>query len=263
MFTTRLSDDISRRVAGSSLLSGQGPQLASLALEGRTNVVVASAPVDYRTLMLGIVRESLSNAMHDVFLVAAAVALASALVALFVRSRDVPEQEVPAGAATVPALLVATRRASAQVRVARLEPAPVEPVPVAVAREIVHTAVPALPLASVMALGAAPVAKEGTQVPTTPSTGTTGATGATDGSATGATPALIDFHGLVAAPASSRPDLVTAPDQSLVAIGTLVAHAATANLGVVGAGSLAGQVSKSQDGLPLKAEVALVCPCEP
>ena len=64
----------------------------------------------------------------------------------------------------------------------------------------------------------------------------------------------------MAAAASARPDLIPAPDQSLVAIETLVAHVATASLGVVGAGSLAGQVSKSQDGLPLKAEVALVSP---
>ena len=136
VFTSRLSDDISRRVAGSSQLSGQGPQLASLALEGRTNVLVGSASVGYRPLMLGIVRESLSNAMHEVFLVAAAVALASALVALCVRSRDVPKQELPARAAAVQALVVATRRvAPGQVPVAGLKRVPVERVPVRVVEE--------------------------------------------------------------------------------------------------------------------------------
>jgi Carboxypeptidase regulatory-like domain len=60
------------------------------------------------------------------------------------------------------------------------------------------------------------------------------------------------------AAASQAADLELRPDRRAIAIGTLATGGTKAGLEVLGPGSLAGQVLKSKDGLPVKAELALV-----
>ncbi|HXW80198.1 MAG TPA: MFS transporter, partial [Acidimicrobiales bacterium] len=174
VFATRLSDDITSRIAGSSQLSGQGPQLAGLALEGRTRLMVGSAPSDYRSVMLGIVRESFSDAMHEAFVVAAGVALASAVVALCIRSRDLPGHGARTSAATVPALVVAIPRAVPA-------PAPLAPLPPAPA-ELVGGPIGDVSQVAVPAFKAVPAVPVGQVVPAVPPTAGNAADNATEAS---------------------------------------------------------------------------------
>lgn len=90
IFATQLSDNISNRTARFSGLTNNNPTIASLVLDGHTAKAVSSAPVALRSQLLPIIQRSFAGAMHEVFVVAAVVALASAVLALSVRSSDVP-----------------------------------------------------------------------------------------------------------------------------------------------------------------------------
>ena len=92
VLATRLTDDLNRALSSSPTLVGQGPQLTTLVLNGQIGQAATApgAPAG----MLGIIHRSFADSMHEVFLVAAVVALASAVLALSVRSRDVPRAPV-------------------------------------------------------------------------------------------------------------------------------------------------------------------------
>jgi hypothetical protein len=90
IFVTQLSDHIPDRTAGFAQLANENPTIASLVLDGHTARAVSSAPAAVRSQILPIIRSSFSGAIHDVFFVAALVALASAVLALLTRSSDVP-----------------------------------------------------------------------------------------------------------------------------------------------------------------------------
>ena len=94
VFSTRLDDGITKGLAGIPQLADQVPRIASLVMQGRTAQAVRLAGPAARANVLPVVRQSFANAMHEVLLVAAGVALVSAALALLVRSRDVPR---PAG----------------------------------------------------------------------------------------------------------------------------------------------------------------------
>ncbi len=122
VFATRLTDEISSRISAFPQLSGQGPQIAGLVLDGRTNVAVKSAPALVRPALYSVIHTSFTQTMHEVFLVAAGVALVSAILALSIRSSDVRKQgTVVDEVAIVPALaaLSAGERPRAQ-----LDPGP-------------------------------------------------------------------------------------------------------------------------------------------
>jgi hypothetical protein len=92
VLATRLTDDLNGALSASPRLVGQGPQLTTLVLDGQIGQAASTpgAPAG----MLGIIHRSFADSMHEVFLVAAVVALASAVLALSVRSRDVPRAPV-------------------------------------------------------------------------------------------------------------------------------------------------------------------------
>jgi len=93
IFITQLSDHISDRTAGFAQLANENPTVASLVIDGRTAQAVSSAPAAVRSQILPIIQAGFAAAIHDVFLVAAFVALASAVLALLTRSSDVPRSE--------------------------------------------------------------------------------------------------------------------------------------------------------------------------
>jgi MFS family permease len=93
IFITQLSDHISNRAAGFSQLANENPTIASLVIDGHTAQALSSAPAAVRTQILPIIQAGFASAIHDVFLVAAVVALASAALALLTRSSDVPRIE--------------------------------------------------------------------------------------------------------------------------------------------------------------------------
>ena len=117
VFATRLSDELSSRLSAFSQLSGQGPQMAGLVLEGRRAAAVSAVPANVRPVLLSAVQTSFAAAMHEVLLVASAVGVLSGLLALSIRSSDVPRQKkarqevqtVPVLARTNRAELVAGR----------------------------------------------------------------------------------------------------------------------------------------------------------
>ncbi len=88
VLATRFDDELSNALAALGQLSNHGPQIANLVLEGRTSVAVGAAPPGADLTVLYDVQKSFADALHEVFLVAAVVALASSLLALLVRSRD-------------------------------------------------------------------------------------------------------------------------------------------------------------------------------
>ena len=98
VLATRLTDDLNTALSSSAPLTGQGPRLTSLVLNGQIGQAASTpgAPAG----MLGIIHRSFADSMHEVFLVAAVVALASAVLALSVRSRDVPRTPVRGARAT-------------------------------------------------------------------------------------------------------------------------------------------------------------------
>ena len=93
VFATRLTDEISSHISALGQLSGQGPQVAGLVLEGRTVQAINAAPAGMRPFLLSAVHTSVTGAMHEVLLIASAVALLSAVLALAIRSSDVPRQK--------------------------------------------------------------------------------------------------------------------------------------------------------------------------
>ncbi len=117
VFATRLSDELSSQLSAFSQLSGQAPQMAGLVLEGRRAAAVSAVPANIRPLLLSAVQTSFAGAMHEVLLVASAVGVLSGLLALSIRSSDVPRQKearqevqtVPVLASTSRAELVAGR----------------------------------------------------------------------------------------------------------------------------------------------------------
>jgi MFS family permease len=90
IFVTQLSDHISDRTAGFAQLANENPTIASLVLDGRTAQAVSATPATIRSQILAIIQAGFNGAIHDVFFVAAFVALASAVLALLTRSSDVP-----------------------------------------------------------------------------------------------------------------------------------------------------------------------------
>ncbi len=150
LFATRLTDGLSSRLSTFSQLSGQGPQIAGLVLEGRSAAAIDAAPKAMRPVISSAVQMSFAAAMHDVFLVSSAVAMISGLVALSIRSRDVPSREV-AMAASSRAGLATAERARAQLvpgPLARSQARPAEVLrPPVVHVEVVHAEVAAPPVA--------------------------------------------------------------------------------------------------------------------
>ncbi len=90
IFATQLNDHISERTAGFPQLANENPSIASLVLDGHTAQAVSSAPAAVRSQIVPIIHTGFAGAVHDVFFVAAFVALASAVLALSTRSSDVP-----------------------------------------------------------------------------------------------------------------------------------------------------------------------------
>ena len=95
VLATRLTDDLTGALSATSRRAGQGPQLATMVLDGQISKATSTpgAPAG----MLGIIHRSFADSMHEVFLVAAVVAAASAVLALSVRSSDVPRTPISAG----------------------------------------------------------------------------------------------------------------------------------------------------------------------
>jgi predicted MFS family arabinose efflux permease len=122
VFATRLSDELSSRLSVFSQLSGQGPQVAGLVLEGHRAAALSAVPAGVRPVLLSAVQTSVSAAMHEVLLAASAVGVLSGLLALSIRSSDVPRQKrarqevqtVPALASTNRTELIAGSRPRAQ-----------------------------------------------------------------------------------------------------------------------------------------------------
>ncbi len=141
LFATRLTDELSTRLSTFSQLSGQGPQMAGLVLEGRSSAPISAAPRALRPVLSSAVQTSFAAAMHDVFLVSSAVAFISGLLALSIRSRDVPTGD-RAMAAPTWAGLVTAERGFAQLApgpIARSKARPAEVVrPPVVHVEVVH-----------------------------------------------------------------------------------------------------------------------------
>jgi MFS family permease len=90
IFVTQLSDHISDHTAGLAQLASQNPTIASLVLDGHTAQALSSSPAGLRSEILQIIQRGFAGAIHDVFFVAAFVALGSAVLALSTRSNDVP-----------------------------------------------------------------------------------------------------------------------------------------------------------------------------
>jgi EmrB/QacA subfamily drug resistance transporter len=142
VFSTRINDGITNGLSGIPQLLDQVPRVASLVLQGRTAQAVSLAGPTARANVLLVVQRSFADAMHAVLLVAAGVALASAALALLVRSRDVPRPIdrtgrrssgtgragsalAPTGEANVPvALSSSVARAGAPGNASRVEPPP-------------------------------------------------------------------------------------------------------------------------------------------
>jgi MFS family permease len=93
VFATRLSDELSSRSSAFSQLSGQAPQMAGFVLEGRRAAVVSAAPTNVRPVLLSAVQTSFASAMHEVLLVASAIGVLCGLLALSIKSSDMPRQK--------------------------------------------------------------------------------------------------------------------------------------------------------------------------
>ena len=100
VLATRLTDDLNSALASSGRLAGGGPQLTSLVLTGQ--IAQATSTPGAPAGLLGMIHRAFADSMHEVFLVAAIVALASAVLALSVRSRDVPRAPVRGARAIAP-----------------------------------------------------------------------------------------------------------------------------------------------------------------
>ena len=125
VFATRLSDELSSQLSAFSQLSGQG-QMAGLVLEGRRAAAVSAVPANVRPVLLSAVQTSFAAAMHEVLLVASAVGVLSGLLALSIRSSDVPRQKKARQAVQTVPVLASTNRAELVAGSARaqLDPGP-------------------------------------------------------------------------------------------------------------------------------------------
>ena len=145
VLATRLTDDLNSALSSSTRLAGEGPQLTNLVLNGQIGLAASTpgAPAG----LLGIIHHAFADSMHEVFLVAAIVALASAVLALSVRSRDVPRAPVRGARATSrrPALLAVPAPAAAVAEPSL--PVPVVPEP-ALSEPVVPEPAPLEPVAS-------------------------------------------------------------------------------------------------------------------
>jgi MFS family permease len=235
VFATRLTDEISSRVSTFPQLSGQGPEVAGIVLDGRTSAAIRSAPALVRPALHSVVQTSFTQAMHQVFLVAAGVAIVSAVLALSIKSSDVRNQaEVLEGVAIVPALaaltagekpraeLVPGPSVPTELQPAELGPSTVTPAEALVVdvapKEVVTVDLATIDLASRPSPPAAPVGAE-----------------------------------LATVPVGGTPNQETTPTDV-----TLTRGRAGDVLELAGLGSLAVKVTRSKDGSPLKAELALL-----
>ena len=121
VFATRLKDDIANAFTAVPQLAGYAPRVTELVLGGQSRGAVLAVPRLVRVDVPPIVAQGFVSAMHSVLLGAAGVALASAVLALSLRSADVPR-----ALAEVPAPDVASRRA-AEAAAAGLRPTTPEP----------------------------------------------------------------------------------------------------------------------------------------
>jgi MFS family permease len=117
IFATRLSDDITRGLSGLPGLADQTPQIISWVTQGRTARALAEIAPGLRSGVSPVIKQSIFDATHEVLLVAAVVALASGLMALLIRSADVP-------------VVVEASPACAEVASPALAPAPMSAAPV-------------------------------------------------------------------------------------------------------------------------------------
>ncbi|HMK97611.1 MAG TPA: MFS transporter, partial [Acidimicrobiales bacterium] len=102
LFANRLTNDVGSALTATPGGSGAVPSaVASLTLQGHLAQAARAAVGTRARAMLPVLRSDLADSLHFVLLVAAAVAAASALLALMVRSRDIPRRdEQPQSAAT-------------------------------------------------------------------------------------------------------------------------------------------------------------------
>jgi MFS family permease len=89
VFGTRLSNDITKGLANVPNLVDRLPQIASSVTLGRSAQAIKEVPPGLRSLVSPVIRRSLTDATHEVLMVAAVVALASALSALLIKPADV------------------------------------------------------------------------------------------------------------------------------------------------------------------------------
>ncbi len=146
--------------------------MAGLVLEGRSAAAIGAAPRALRPVLSSAVQTSFAAAMHSVFLVSSAVALISGLVALCIRSRDVPTRERAMATPTRAGLATAERGRAQLVPgpFARRKARPVEVVrPAVVHVEVVHAEVAPAQAAALTEPGGTPV--ETQAVFTTPADG--------------------------------------------------------------------------------------------
>ena len=122
LFATRLKDHIANAFLAVPQLVSYAPRVTELVLSGHTGAAVRAVPSSVRVDVPPIVAQGFVSAMHSVLLVAALVALASAVLALSLRSADVPRTDVE-----VPPADVLSRRAAAT---AAISPLPLSPVAV-------------------------------------------------------------------------------------------------------------------------------------
>lgn len=95
VFATRLSDEVSSRLVAFPQLAPDSPQISAMALDGQTRAAVSSAPPLARPALTSIIQTSFTGTMHEVFLIAAGVAVISAVLALSIRSSDLKRASAP------------------------------------------------------------------------------------------------------------------------------------------------------------------------
>lgn len=107
LFATRMKDHIANAFSSIPQLIGDAPHVTSLVLQGQSGQAVRSAPFAVRLEVAPIVAQGFVAALHSVLIVAALVALASAVLALSVRSADIAGP--PAGPLPAPAPVASSR----------------------------------------------------------------------------------------------------------------------------------------------------------
>ncbi|MGC8627508.1 MAG: MFS transporter [Acidimicrobiales bacterium] len=236
VFATRVSDDITARLANVPHLADRAPQIARSVALGRSAQALREVPPGLRSLVPPVIRLSLTDATHEVLVVAAAVALAAAIAALLVK--PAPTETAWAASTDVPAA-PATSAESPKDDRPRQQPTLAEGGPPSAQQAL---------SGKVVALSGAPVA--------------------------GATITLTDRSGAVVAQAITGTDgtfplpgaaegsytlEATAPHyQKETVTLTLPAAGMKTCLRLVGLGWLAGQVKAARDGRAVAAEIELM-----